>query len=409
MRRIRTIFPILVMFALGALPVVALAAAAQRKPGQHRTGQRRSRRAGGSAQQNEAGAKLPPDAAVLQMIKKPVDAGESAGMVVGLVDADGKTRVVAYGDAGPGQPPLDGDSVFEIGSVTKTFTATALAELVQEGKVNLDDPVQKYLPANVHVPSKDGKQITLANLSEQNSGLPRMATNDHPTNRQNPYADYTVEQLWQFLDHYKLTRDPGAKYEYSNVGVGLLGQALSREEGSSYEDMERRMIWQPLGMEHTAITLTPWMKAHLARGHNKQGKVTANWDLPTLAGAGAIRSDVNDMLKYLEANLHTGQGPLGKAMAFAHQERAPIGKPNQGIGLNWFTRKDNGLVIIHHDGETGGYHSFIGFVPSEEIGVVILTDQRSAVANNIGLHLLDPSIPLRQPGKKGKPKSGQAS
>ncbi len=339
-------------------------------------------------------AALPSDSAVLSVITQRVKEGRSAGIVVGLLGPDGSTRVVAFGDPGPGQPPLDGNSVFEIGSISKVFTATALAELVQSGTVRLDEPVQKFLPDDVTVPSRDGKQITLLNLSEQNSGLPRMPSNFHPKDLNNPYADYTVQQLWDFLSHYTLPRDPGAEFEYSNLGVGLLGQALSRATGESYEAMERRMVWQPLGMTHTAITFTPWMKQHLAIGHDASGKVTANWDLPTLAGAGAIRSTTDDMLKFLAANLHPERGPLERAMAFAHEERAPTGSANMRIGLNWFSLHAGSDTIVWHNGGTGGYRTFIGFEPSRKVGVVVMTNSGGEGADDIGRHLLDPALPL---------------
>jgi serine-type D-Ala-D-Ala carboxypeptidase/endopeptidase len=332
------------------------------------------------------------DPEIMGIIKQRVDEKRSAGIVVGVVDPDGRTRVVAYGDPGPGQPPLDGNSVFEIGSISKVFTATVLAEMVQEGKVHLDDPVQKYLPASVHMPTRNGKVITLGNLSEQNSGLPRMPGNFHPADPANPYADYSVQQMYDFLSSYQLTRDPGEQFEYSNLGVGLLGHVLSLAAGKPYEELERDRVWAPLGMTHTAITLTPWMKAHLASGHDEQGGVVANWDIPTLAGAGAIRSTTNDMLKFLEANLHPERGSLERAMAFAHEERAPAG--NMGIGLNWLSTHAGTDTIVWHNGGTGGYRTFIGFEPSHKIGVVIMTNTTGAGADDIGMHLLDPALPL---------------
>lgn len=333
-----------------------------------------------------------PSSDILSIITQRVDEKRSAGIVVGVVDADGHTRVVAYGDPGPGQPPLDGNSVFEIGSISKVFTATVLAEMVQEGKVSLDDPAQKFLPPSVHLPTRDGKVITLGNLSEQNSGLPRMPSNFHPANPSNPYADYTVQQMYDFLSSYQLPRDPGAEFEYSNLGVGLLGHVLSLAAGKPYEELERERVWAPLGMTHTAITFTPWMKQHLALGHDEQGKVVPNWDLPTLAGAGAIRSTTNDMLKFLEANLHPERGKLERAMAFAHQERAPAGQ--MGIGLNWLTIHAGTDTIVWHNGGTGGYRTFIGFEPSHRIGVVVMTNTTGAGADDIGMHLLDPALPL---------------
>src|SRR6185295_18836852 len=147
-----------------------------------------------------------------------------------------------------------------------------------------------------------------------------------PKDMSNPYADYTVQQLYDFLSRYQLTRDPGAQYEYSNIGVGLLGHVLSLVAGQSYEQLQRERIWAPLGMRNTSITMTPWMKAHLTPGHDEQGHVVANWDMPTLAGAGAIRSTSNDMLKFVDANLHPERGALQSAMAFAQEERAQAGE-----------------------------------------------------------------------------------
>lgn len=335
---------------------------------------------------------LPSDAEILSIIKQRVDEKRSAGFVVGVIDPDGRQRVVSYGDPGPGQPALDGNSVFEIGSISKVFTATVLAELVQEGKVHLEDPAQKYLPATVHLPTRNGKEITLGNLAMQNSGLPRMPSNFHPADPANPYADYTVQQMYDFLSGYQLTRDPGAQFEYSNLGVGLLGHILSSVTGMSYEEMERQRVWQPLGMTNTAITLTPWMKAHLAIGHDPQGKVAANWDLPTLAGAGAIRSTTNDMLKFLDANLHPERGPLQRAMAFAHTERAPAG--NMAIGLNWLSLHAGPEPIVWHNGGTGGYRTFVGFMSSRKAGVVVMTNSAGEGADDIGFHILNSALPL---------------
>jgi D-alanyl-D-alanine-carboxypeptidase/D-alanyl-D-alanine-endopeptidase len=348
----------------------------------------------GAAGQRPAASAFPSDSAVLAVIKQRVEEKRSAGIVIGLLDADGHTRIVAFGDPGKGQPPLDGSTVFEIGSISKVFTSTVLAELVKEGKVKLDDPVQKYLPSSVRVPSRNGKEITLLNLSEQNSGLPRMPANFHPKDPANPYADYSEQQMYDFVSGYQLPRDPGATFEYSNLGVGLLGHVLARAVGTSYEEMERKRVWEPLGMTHTAITLTPWMKQHLALGHDEKGEVTANWDLPTFAGAGAIRSTTEDMLKFASANLHPERGKLQEAMAFAHIERAPAGSPVMGIGLNWFSRHALADTIVWHNGGTGGYRTFIGFVQSKQIAVVVLTNSTGEGADDIGMHLLVPALPL---------------
>jgi CubicO group peptidase (beta-lactamase class C family) len=346
----------------------------------------------GSSASTSAARRFPNDDEILRIIKQRVDEKRSAGIVIGILDEDGRTRIIAFGDPGPGQPALDGNTVFEIGSISKVFTATLLAEMVQDGRVHLDDPAQKYLPATVHLPTRSGKAITLGSLSEQNSGLPRMPTNFRPADPANPYADYSVQQMYDFVSHYDLTRDPGQTFEYSNLGVGLLGHVLSLAAGKSYEDLARERIWKPLGMEHTAITFTPWMKAHLALGHDEQGNVVKNWDIPTLAGAGAIRSTANDMLKFLEANLHPERGAVERAMDLAHQRRAPAG--NMDIGLNWLRAHSTGDTIVWHNGGTGGYRTFIGFQPSRKRGVIVLTNTGGTGADDIGMHLLDPALPL---------------
>jgi CubicO group peptidase (beta-lactamase class C family) len=316
---------------------------------------------------------FPPDSAVLSLLKQRVADKRSAGIVVGLLEPSGSTRILAWGDPGPGQPPLDETSVFEIGSVTKVFTAALLADMVQRREVGLDDPVQKYLPAGVTMPTRGGKQITLAMLSEQTSGL---------------------QQLYEFLSGYTLPRDPGTSYEYSNTGVGLLGHVLALRAGKSYEELLRKRVWEPLGMSSTAITLSPPLRARLAFGHDPSGAVVPNWDLPTLAGAGAIRSTAADMLKFLAAQLQPKRGPLEKAMTLTHTERASAGSAEMGIGLGWHLRHRNGDDIVWHNGGTGGYRSFAGFRPTAGTAVVVLTNSGGDGADDIGFHLLNPAFPL---------------
>src|ERR1051326_4113711 len=186
-------------------------------------------------------------------------AKQSVGIVVGLVDDKG-VRVITYGKPRQdSKQPLDGDSVFEIGSVTKVFTTTLLADMVERGEVSLSDPVSKYLPKTVKTPTRDGKEITLFDLATHTSGLPRMPTNLIERDPKNPYADYSVDQLYEFLSGYTLTRRIGEKYEYSNLGVGLLGHVLALRAGTDYETLVRNRISQPLKMENTRIKLTPEM------------------------------------------------------------------------------------------------------------------------------------------------------
>ncbi len=255
--------------------------------------------------QAPADSPFPTDAEVRKILADRIGS-ENLGLalVVGVIDAKGR-RVVSYGSlAKDDKRPLNGDTIFEIGSMTKVFTSLVLMDMVQKGEVALTDSVAKYLPSSVKVPERNNKKITLQDLSTQSSGLPRMPTNFAPNDPLNPYADYTPEQLYQFLSGYQLTRDIGAQYEYSNLGVGLLGHALTRRAGVDDESMVRSRILDPLEMNHTRVTLTPEMKARLALGHAGL-TVVPNWDIATLEGAEAPRSGANDMLTFLgKSRLH---------------------------------------------------------------------------------------------------------
>ena len=288
---------------------------------------------------------------------------------------------------------VDGDTVFEIGSVTKTFTATLLADMVKRGLVRLDDPVAKYLPKGVKVPSRGGKEITLLDLATHRSGLPRMPANFNPADPDNPYADYTAAKLFEFLANYALTRDIGASYEYSNLGAGLLGEALARKAGKSYEALLAERIFRPLEMNSTGIVLRPEMAARLAMGHSQLLTPVKNWDMDALAGAGAIRSTVNDMLNYVAAYMGLKPSPLAAAMAMARQDRKDTTIPDMRIGLAWHLMKRPDTVIVWHNGGTAGYHSFVGFDVKKGMGIVVLSNSANDI-DNIGLHFLDERIPL---------------
>ena len=348
---------------------------------------------------------VPPDSEIRKILVERIDTyHQGVGIVVGVVEPQGR-RVVAYGSLDKGDPrPLNGDTIFEIGSTTKVFTSLVLADMVQRGEVALADPVAKYLPAEAKVPERGGRAITLVDLSTHTSGLPRMPSNFRPKDPANPYADYTVDQLYQFLSSYQLTRDIGSQFEYSNLGGGLLGQALAHRGGVDYEALVRSRITGPLGMNSTGITLSPEMKARLALGHNDKLVTVPNWDLPALAGAGALRSSVNDMLTFLAANLGYVKSPLAPAMAAMLSVRRSTGAPGGGeIGLGWLITKPSEDEIVWHNGGTGGYRSFIGYDAKTRVGVVVLSNTFTASGvDDIGMHLLDSHVPLLPAPKEHK-------
>jgi D-alanyl-D-alanine-carboxypeptidase/D-alanyl-D-alanine-endopeptidase len=320
-----------------------------------------------------------------------IAAGSYQTLVFGVVDGD-KSEVVVFGKLDNGRAP-DGDTVYEIGSVTKTFTATVLARAVLAGRVTLGTPAAQLL-SGFKIPSRDGKEITLGELATQHSGLPRLPSNMQPKDPGNPYADYDAAKLTAFLAGYLLLRDPGASYEYSNLGFGLLGYALAQFEHTTYGAMIGEELLAPLGMTMSGTAFTDAMRAHLAPGHDDTGKPAENWDLDALAGAGAIRSTANDMLRYLKANMGVDPSPLAAAMKLAQRPRADMSKTTR-IGLAWMTT-DKG--IVWHNGGTGGYRSFLGFTADGRRGVVILTNT-AVDADNLGFATLDSDAPLAPASK----------
>lgn len=347
---------------------------------------------------------LPSDSEIRNILLERIDKyHQSVGIVVGLVDSTGR-RTISYGkfDAADSRA-VDANTVFEIGSVTKVFTSLLLADMVERGEVALTDPVAKYLPAGVKMPQRNGRQITLEDLATHTSGLPRLPSNLQPKDPANPYADYSVEQLYQFLSGYQLTRDIGSEYEYSNLGGGLLGHVLARRAGMDYEKLVRSRISDPLGMRSTRITLSDEMKARFAAGHDASMQRVAYWDLPTLAGAGALRSTANDLLTFVAANLGYQKSPLAPAMAAMLTMRRPTGSPGLEVGLGWHILTRDGHEIVWHNGGTGGFRSFIGFERKTGTGVVVLSNAETlAGVDDIGQHLLNADAPLWQPPREHK-------
>ncbi|MGV3723770.1 MAG: serine hydrolase [Actinomycetota bacterium] len=328
------------------------------------------------------------------LVKPLIDGGWCRGMVVGVVDAQG-SQVYGYGVGNAKDQPPDGAAVFEIGSITKAFTGILLADAVTRKEAALNDPVRKHLPATVNVPEFEGTAITLQHLATHTSALSRLPSNFQPKDPENPYADYSVQQMYDFLSGYKLTRKPGEKSDYSNLGAGLLGHALAHRAGKTYEELLLERLCEPLGLKETRITLTPELRSRLVPGHDADGSPAANWDLPTLAGAGALRSTAHDMVRFLKANIDAPKGPLGEALRLSHEKQATVGG-NTTIGLGWHRNEKDG--VVWHNGQTGGYHSFAGFNAAHRAGVVVLANTATDLVDAVGGNLL-----LLQAGEAAKP------
>jgi serine-type D-Ala-D-Ala carboxypeptidase/endopeptidase len=326
---------------------------------------------------------------------------ESSGIVAVVRDAAG-SRLFTFGSADTADNrPLDGDTVFEIGSITKVLTALILVDLVERGEVAMSDPVANYLPASVKVPEYNGKPITLLDLATYTSGLPNTPNNFAPKNRLNPWADYTVDQLYAFLSGYTLQYEPGTHYEYANLGFGLLGRALARRANKTYEALLVERICDPLGLRSTRITLTEDMRSRIAQGHNWRLEPTPLWDIPTLAGAGAVRSTANDLSVLLEACLGRRQMPLRTSLARPLETRRPTNVPGHEMGLGWFISNDRavrmmpgtrGDELAWKSGGTGGFLTFIGFSTISRQGSIALSNAFRHDPVDLGMHLINPDF-----------------
>ena len=333
------------------------------------------------------------DSAIRSWLTPRVDNGYATG-IVAAHRTGARNSVIAYGGAERSGKPLGVDTFFEIGSITKVFTNILLADMVIKGEVALDDPVAKYVPSTVTVPGRNGKSITLLDLATASSGLPSLPENFKPADVCNPYADYTVTQLYAFLTSHTLRRDPGAQYEYSNVGMGLLGHALALRAGKPYEALLRERVLEPLGMRDTYIVMSDAQKARCAVPHDVDLDETCAWDLPTLAGAGALRSTTNDMLRFADAVTHRESGPLGKAITMSIEPRRPTTILGTRIALGWHVREKDGKQIVWHNGGTGGFRTFFGFDPATGASSIVWSNT-SAGVDDIGLRMLDSTTRLR--------------
>ena len=329
------------------------------------------------------------DDAVRQRAEDLTRTGMHASIVIAVIDGK-DSAVYGFGTAHPGKPGKPGaDTVYQIGSVTKTMTALLLADAVAEGKVKLDDPVATLLPGHT-VPAFDGKQISLLDLATHYSSLPRLPDNFTPANPANPYADYTPAKQRQFLAAYRLPHAPGTHFDYSNIGYAVLGTALAAQAGTSYEALLQSRIAVPLGMRSTSNTPSHGMLARLAPGHLLSGEPTPAWELNVVAPAGGVYSSARDMVAYLQAYMVKPLRPY----VLAVQPQRPLGAGSAAkIGLAWVLEQRQGQGYAWHSGQTGGYTSYAAFTTDGKRGVVVLTNTARTV-DALGLSALLPGTPL---------------
>jgi serine-type D-Ala-D-Ala carboxypeptidase/endopeptidase len=309
-------------------------------------------------------------------------------LAIGLLSRD-QTEVYGYGHATDTSdaPSPTGETIFEIGSVTKVFTAVLLAEMAERRLAAIDEPVRELLPGGVNVEGEAASQVRLVHLATHTSGLPRLPDNLRPKDEKNPYCDYGKDELYAFLSARRLEQRPGAEFEYSNVGAGLLGHLLSLRAGRRYESLVLDWIAGPLGMTHTAIELAPSAQAMFAAGHDADGNPVPPWDLGVLEGTGGLRSTVNDMVRFIRANIELSNLSVSPALEVTQTTR--FVRPGGRVALGWMVGLPSPALraVRWHNGRTGGYASFVGFDRLRKTGVVVLANS-SIPIDHLGTDLL---------------------
>lgn len=321
-----------------------------------------------------------------------------AAIVIGFVDPDG-TKIFSFGNMSTAHNiPVNQNTFFNIGSITKTFTTLLLADMVKQGIVNLNDPVEKFLPPSVKVPQFNGKKITLEDLADHTSGLPEWPSNvwlNNTVGDINP--NYNATQLYQALSDTKLTREPGAQVQYSSFGIGLLGHILSLKSGGiPYEQLVKDRILDVLGMNDTKIALLQNETNNRFPVGHLGGKEIITPRIPTiLADSGAFRSTAPDMLKYVSANLGLIHTKLDDAMQLGHLIRhtSIIANPmnySEFRGLGWRVLTNFATETITHTGAINGWNAFAGFIPTKQVGVIAMCscDSTDADMGSLGFVLL---------------------
>ena len=348
-------------------------------------------------------AEFPGDEYVLDILKARVDTfKQGTGIVVGMVDSTG-VRFVSYGTTHVDRDtPVDENTIYEIGSITKVFASIVLTDMVLKGEVDLRDPVAKYLPDRVALPTLGDREITLRHLVTHRSGLPRMP-DGFIYGGDNEY--YTIGRMYEFLSTCTFAADIDEKFLYSNLGFGLLGQALANREGTDVETLFKRRVSGPLGLDDTRFQLNDEQTERAAGGHDWNLEPTVLLNFDALEAAGSLRSTASNLISFLKANMGLVDSPLWKTFQTSHVDRDNAIGGRMDIGMGWLLLENHGREIIWHGGATFGNMAFAGFDKEARRGVVVLANARG-VYDDFGLHLLDPQVKLlRLDDPPGKPEA----
>lgn len=324
------------------------------------------------------------DTSIDEIIKPYMSEKNNVGVAIGIIEGrKSNEQKFCFGKTAKDKDKkINNETIFEIGSISKVFTTTILADMYLNKELDLEDSVSKYLPKMDDKSLEyNGRKVNFIDLATHTSGLPRLPEDlgKTVTNQLDPYAKYTKENLFNYVSEYKLKSEPGKTYEYSNLGMGLVGDILANIEKTSYENLLTKHITKKLSMKNTGINFSKKQVMNFATGHDELGEVVPMWNFSSMAGAGAIKSDLNNMMTFLSSNMGlVRNNPLQKAMNLAHKMK--FNNKDFELGLGWhISHLDTGDKVIWHNGGTGGFRSFIGFIEDKKIGVVILSNSATSV------------------------------
>lgn len=310
-----------------------------------------------------------------------------AALAIGVIQK-GTTETFFFGQLSQENATKpDADTVFEIGSISKVYTALATQALVGEGKLKWDDSVRDVLPEDVTlVPVFE--QIKLSHLATHRSGLPRLPDNleVEDIDVDNPYKEYGSDSLYAFLGAYEARIPPGKKMEYSNLGFGLLGHVGELVSGRTYGDLLAEKIFGPLGMTNSGVSV-PATK-NLAVGHSPEGDEVQYWDFQVLGGAGVVKSTLGDQLRFLAANLNPTNSPIAEVLEECQQKHGESWMGDVGYGWQLTSTLQGELDFVWHNGGTGGFVSFAGFDRKHGNAVVMLSSSGDAMKGDFYLDTL---------------------
>ncbi|WP_437921762.1 serine hydrolase domain-containing protein [Sphingobacterium sp. LRF_L2] len=301
-----------------------------------------------------------------------------------------KYKSFFYGETEKGNQTIPSENtLYEIGSISKVFTATLLADLVKKNTIHLEDSISKFLPDSISTnPSLKG--ITFQMLANHTSGLPRLADNWNTIagfNAKDPYANYDRKALFSFLKNFKNSKTPGEEYEYSNLGFGLLGELLSIITKKPYIQLLQEVILTPLSLTNTTDKPDPKKQQVALKAYDEKGNETPSWNWKAMVGAGGLKSNVKDMMLFAVEEFKMPQTELQHAMGLT-REFTFFTPNNTDIGLAWHISMLDGLIYFHHNGGTAGSSSFLAISPDTKTAVVVLSNAAESV-DKVGVQMME--------------------